>query len=287
MIDHLKPIVVGLVWSENEDLKYQTIQSFVPPGQITNYWYTPNATLTDASEWVDKNQPDKLAAMNKRKPEDVPAYLESVRKGLEYPFFWDSLRIRLPIQEIFNAKVGSAGENVNNRVTFQILDALLNLYGKLPGFSFQELVDTVKAAGNVRASFDDYMTDKWSEDMEKIVTHLDENCLLRNAKTRLRQLQSEYDRELMNQWNNEEDNPDGNGLLDKLNKQLCVFVPDVKTKDEAKWVLSQDNGIMIDVNQVEAKRLGIKKKHFTTSVTSDDIYEIREAIYLAIKQLGA
>lgn len=278
MIDHLKPIVIGLVWKDDE-LKDQVVETFVPKARQTDYFYTPNASTDDAIRTAELVNPDKLQYLQNKHPEQVDAYVESIRSALEYPFFFESVAIRTPIKEIFNAKVGSQGENLSNRVEFQILDQLLSLYGRLPGFSVKELCDKVEVIAKIKTPYDDMMTPKWGRELEKEIAWLDKDALFRNFKQRLRETINTYEREVEAQF---EANEDGT-LEDKLNKQQVVLVPDVATKKEAKFILSQDNGILVFVNEVDNKLMKLAKYIHPV----ENVAEARYAIHDSIKNLGA
>ncbi len=252
----MKPVVIGLVWDEDDDLKHSVVNGLVPKGRTADYWYSPNPSieeLEEVSEYQDSvsGEGDRLKGlMAKGDPEEVQEYLEAVRRYVAYPFHWELLKIRLPIQEIFNTKIGSQGENLQNRVQFQIMDALLGLYGKLPGFSIVDLVVKVNQIYKFPTTVEGYPTYAWNCAVEKMIADLDEGALFRSFKSRLRNAEHEYNLAVQEQYDDAEVGED-NALMDKLSKQLVVLVSDVDTQEEAEYIQSLPNGILIGVGDGE------------------------------------
>jgi hypothetical protein len=243
---------------------------------MSNYWYKPHVTEQD----IINVNPDKFAALDGNAyVGEVRRYMDAVRASLEYPFYWESLKIRLPLLEIFNAKIGSSGDNVKNRVRFQILEALFGIYGKLPGFSLQELVDKVEEIATLPPTKDLYPDAEWFYKLESAIGELDSAALFRSFKVRFREQVSNFDIQVQKQYDDAAVGDDnGLDLDDQLSKQLCLLIPDVENAKEAEFITSQENGILIAVGDFSPDL-------FDAVIESgDDIAAVRRVIHEQMKQ---
>lgn len=234
--------MIGLIW-DNDDIKHKIVDSLVPRGRITDYWCAPNPTEEEVTQAAD---PEVVSRTLKNSPEELAEYLDRVKTQMSYPLYWQSLRVRMPVQEIFNAKVGSIGDNAKDRVDYQVLNTLLSLYGKIPGFPIKKLFSKIKQISEVSTPFEPYMTKAWGAEMEKMLLKLDKDALLRTLKMRLREETSNYKAEITSQWEADEDSE---AFLDKLPKTLVVLIPDVQTEQEASFIAELTGGILVHVNE--------------------------------------
>jgi hypothetical protein len=248
--ERTNPLVIGLDWKTENEAKYKVIDALVPSGRIFfHYWYTPSPSDEDAAENANE---EILASISVKDGESgVTRYLNAVKNSIQYPLFWDVLQIRLPLLELFNIKVGSEGDNIKSRISFQVLDQLLQIYGRLPGFSFDDLAEKVKEIAALPTPYDMVMTEGWSDNVEAKLEELDEEALLRHAGYRLKFMTRAYEQELESQWQayeeEAEDHDEPNAIADKLPKRLCVLIPDVKTEKDIKLIKDQDDAILVSV----------------------------------------
>lgn len=276
-------VVLGLVW-ENDETKTRVLNALAPIGEVLqdmDLWYHPNPTTQVMAESADA---DTISAIASKNPDKLDEYMKLVERKLSYPLYWQSMRIRMPIQDIYNAKIGSLGDSAKDRIDFQVLDILLTVYGRIPGFPVSKLFSKIKQIAEIRANPDAYMSQAWSDTVEKLILKLDKTALLRLAKQRMREIANSYHGEISKQWDAMEEE---DGFLDLLPKTLVILVPDVRTEEEASYILGLNGGTIVHVKQSE-DRLDFKKKTIKKMVTVDGSQEpadIRNALQAIALQM--
>lgn len=276
-------VVLGLVWEDGET-KTRVLNALAPIGEVLqarDLWYNPNPTTQILAESADA---DTISAIASKNPDKLDEYMKLVERKLSYPLYWQSMRIRMPIQDIYNAKIGSLGDYAKDRIDFQVLDILLTVYGRIPGFPVSKLFSKIKQIAEVRANPDAYMSQAWSDTVEKLILKLDKAALLRLAKQRMREMANSYHGEISKQWDAMEEEDD---FLDLLPKTLVILVPDVRTEEEASYILGLKGGTMVHVKQSEDLP-DFKKKIIKKMVTIDgsqEPAEIRNAIQAIALQM--
>lgn len=240
--------VIGLTWDESTlDERYMTLYTMFPNGVV--YTNPTMAVMYDpkpSSKTVDLAMNVEVVQQVSRESLDtLNAYRLSVTKKLSNPIKWSHTQLRLPVQEICNIKTGTFGTEAVTRIEWQILDILISLYGKSPGFDISKLFKKVKQIAAIHIDEESNM-DTWSKQIEQAICKLNPNTLTRNCSARISAISSTHEKEVDKVYS-ESDEPN----LDLLPKQLTFLISDVSTKSEAKFVRRLD-GIMVHIGEPQS-----------------------------------
>ena len=250
---HGAPILIGLVGEHSGELANKVSQ-----GGRQNLWYTPNPTPADVARAADGSRVAKLSEEDDT--EALNAYLDSVARSLSYPASWDHISINAPIHEAFKARVGTTGDGARNRILYQILMAMQDLFTPVPDVEFELFVDLVHQIYQVPLNIDGDITQKHIDQVRQWVSDIsaeEDNHIVNRAMRRLREKKSAYDEAIEEQYVargeyfseiNHLRTEDEAELLDQLPRVQCLILTEISTAGEAAFVKSHTNGILLGVN---------------------------------------
>jgi cytidylate kinase len=171
-----------------------------------------------------------------------------------YPIFWDHLSFAMPLYRISSIRTGIQGSNRDDRIKYEILDTVLDSFGKSPLFGappFQNLIQMVNQLATYPCPQDGSKPRAFLQYAGDVFREEDSHVLIKLMARKIRDINTRF-RQDVDQVLADHDEEGTDEVL--IPKVPGIVVTDVRTRDEAAFLLQQENIILIKLECDDATR---------------------------------
>lgn len=154
---------------------------------------------------------------------------------------WDHFTLASPLYEMASIKQKISGRLREDRILHELHQVLFNLLGKSPLYGlpkYDDFIEVVRAVYNEPTPGEDVKPRSFLQNVGDLCRNIDEDCFVKSLRSRI------YEQRAVHKASDE--------------FVFAALVSDVRFQNEAEWISTQPNGLMINLiasDEVRRERL--------------------------------